>query len=146
MAAELRKAYPSQLFAIAAADLTSRESTRHFVSGVLSLPEVANKHKAISILVANAGIGRRIRDVQSIGEEDWDEMMEVNTRSQFVITKACIEGMRAQAWGRVILVGSIASHGGGLNGCHYAASKGAMWYVQIARRVGLGARTLLIPL
>jgi 3-oxoacyl-[acyl-carrier protein] reductase len=52
--------------------------------------------------------------------------MEVNSRSQFVVTKACLPGMRAQHWGRVILVGSIASTGGGINGCHYAATKGAL--------------------
>jgi 3-oxoacyl-[acyl-carrier protein] reductase len=87
---------------------------------------VAEKHKAVSILVANAGLGRRIRDVADIGEQDWDDMFEVNTRSQFVVVKACTTGMRAQGWGRIILVGSIASKGKGLNGCHYAASKGAL--------------------
>lgn len=79
------------------------------------------------MLVANAAIGRRIRDVRDIEEDDWDEMMEVNARSQFVVTKACVEGMRAQGWGRIVLVGSIASKGGGINGCHYAATKGAIW-------------------
>lgn len=87
---------------------------------------MAAKHKAVSILVANAGLGRRIRDIQDIEEVDWDDIMEVNARSQFVVTKAAVKGMRAQGWGRVILVGSIASHGGGINGCHYAASKGAL--------------------
>lgn len=93
----------------------------------LSHAEVARKHKSISILVANAGLGRRIRDPQDMQEDDWDEMLEVNTRSQFFVTKACLPGMREQRWGRVVLIGSIASRGGGLNGCHYAASKGALW-------------------
>lgn len=110
-----------------AADLKSRDSTRNLVYNVLNNDEVTSKHKAISILVANAGLGHRIRDVKDIQEDDWDEMMEVNTRSPFVITKSCLPGMRAQSWGRVILIGSIASRGGGLNGCHYAASKGALW-------------------
>lgn len=59
-------------------------------------------------------------------EEDWDTVMEVNSRSQFVVTKACLPGMRQQSWGRVILIGSISSMGGGINGCHYAATKGAL--------------------
>lgn len=96
------------------------------MSNLLALPDVAAKHKAVSILVANAGLGRRIRDVKDIEEVDWDDIMEVNARSQFVVTKAVLQGMRQQGWGRVILVGSIASHGGGINGCHYAASKGAL--------------------
>ena len=119
--------HPSQLFVTAAADLTSRDSTRAIVPSILTRPNIAAKHKAISILVANAGLGRRIRHVKDIREDDWDEMMEVNIRSQYVVTRACVEGMRAQGWGRVILVGSIASRGSGLNGCHYAASKGALW-------------------
>jgi 3-oxoacyl-[acyl-carrier protein] reductase len=126
LASELRQSHPNQLFVTAQADLTNRESTRNFVATVLSTPAIAEKHKAISVLVANAGIGRRIRHVKDIEEQDWDDIMEVNARSQFVITKAAVEGMRAQSWGRVILVGSIASRGSGLNGCHYAASKGAL--------------------
>ncbi|EFY84598.1 3-ketoacyl-acyl carrier protein reductase, putative [Metarhizium acridum CQMa 102] len=128
-----------QIFVTAQADLTDRESTRSLVSRILSNPVVSEKHKAISVLVANAGLGRRIRDVKDIGEQDWDEMMEVNIRSQFVVTKSCVEGMRAQEWGRVILVGSIASRGSGLNGCHYAASKGAL------SSMGLNLATLLAP-
>lgn len=62
-------------------------------------------------------------------EDDWDTVMEVNSRSQFVVTKTCLPGMRSQSWGRVILIGSISSMGGGINGCHYAATKGALRYV-----------------
>ncbi|KID99676.1 NAD(P)-binding domain protein, partial [Metarhizium majus ARSEF 297] len=139
LASELQNRYPSQVFVTAQADLTDRESTRSLVSRILSDAVVSEKHKAISVLVANAGLGRRIRDVKDIGEQDWDEMMEVNIRSQFVVTRSCVEGMRAQEWGRVILVGSIASRGSGLNGCHYAASKGAL------SSMGLNLATLLAP-
>ncbi|KAH7239307.1 hypothetical protein BKA59DRAFT_484402 [Fusarium tricinctum] len=123
---ELTSAHPGQLFPCVSADLTSRDQTRGLVEKVLQNSDISAKHKAVSILVANAGLGRRIRDIKDIGEDDWDDVMEVNSRSQFVVTKACIPGMRAQSWGRVILVGSIASTGGGINGCHYAATKGAL--------------------
>ncbi len=123
LAQELAEKYPSQLFLCRQADLSSRDSTRALVPDLLQDPRVVAKHKAVSILVANAGLGRRIRDIANIEEGDWDEMLEVNTRSPFVVTKAVLPGMRAQNWGRVILIGSIASRGGGLNGCHYAASK-----------------------
>lgn len=118
--------YPEQVFHCVAADLSSRSDTRLLVDNVLQDPVVADKHKAVSILIANAGLGRRIRDPGDIGEDDWDEMMEVNARSQFVVVKGCLPGMRAQAWGRVVIIGSIASQGGGINGCHYAATKGAI--------------------
>ncbi|KAF6844033.1 short chain dehydrogenase [Colletotrichum musicola] len=139
LAKELLAKYPSQLFIPFQADLSSRESTRSLVPTILADGQVSRKHKAISVLVANAGLGRRIRDPADIGEDDWDEMMEVNARSQFVVTKACLPGMRAQGWGRVVLVGSIASRGGGINGCHYAATKGALC------SMGLNLATLLAP-
>ncbi|TDZ21577.1 3-oxoacyl-[acyl-carrier-protein] reductase FabG [Colletotrichum orbiculare MAFF 240422] len=139
LAQDLTSKYPSQLFVPFQADLASRESTRNLVPSILADGRVAAKHAAISVLVANAGLGRRIRDPADIGEDDWDEMMEVNTRSQFVVTKACLPGMRAQGWGRVVLVGSIASKGGGINGCHYAATKGAL------TSMGLNLATVLAP-
>ncbi|KAG5988742.1 hypothetical protein E4U54_004549, partial [Claviceps lovelessii] len=137
LAARLGSLYPSQLFVTAQADFTDRESTRSLVPSILARPDLASKHTAVSVLVANAGTGRRARDPDAIGEALWDQMMEVNTRSQFVVTRACVEGMRAQCWGRVILVGSIAARGGGINGCHYAASKGAL------RSMGLNLAAVL---
>ncbi|KXJ96347.1 hypothetical protein Micbo1qcDRAFT_229282 [Microdochium bolleyi] len=140
LAQELTTKHPSQLFVPCQADLSDRESTRTFVTRALTeSPSLSTKHSAISVLVANAGLGRRIRDVADIGEDDWDEMFEVNARSQFVVVKACVAGMRKQGWGRVVLVGSIASKGGGLNGCHYAATKGAL------SSMGLNLATLLAP-
>ncbi|KAI8713034.1 hypothetical protein NCS52_01246600 [Fusarium sp. LHS14.1] len=133
----LELAHPAQLFPCVSADLSSRDQPRGLVDAIFQNPTVSSKHNAISILVANAGLGKRIRDVQEIEEDSWDEMMEVNARSQFVVTKSCLPGMRAQSWGRVILVGSIASKGGGINGCHYAATKGAL------TSMGLNLATLL---
>ncbi|KAM5360198.1 hypothetical protein ACJZ2D_013908 [Fusarium nematophilum] len=121
LASDLRALYPSLVFPCVAADLADRDATRGLVASVLSHADVSGRHAAVSILVANAGVGKRIRDIQNIEEDDWDEVMEVNARSQFVVTKACLPGMRSQGWGRVILVGSIASRGGGINGCHYAS-------------------------
>ncbi|KAJ3528832.1 hypothetical protein NM208_g10027 [Fusarium decemcellulare] len=139
LASELRGLYQGQHFFCVGADLSNREATRALVPSVLSHDEVAGRHSAVSILVANAGVGKRIRDIQNIEEDDWDEVMEVNARSQFAVTKACLPGMRAQHWGRVILVGSIASRGGGINGCHYAATKGAL------SSMGQNLATVLAP-
>ncbi|KAF4965012.1 hypothetical protein FSARC_7126 [Fusarium sarcochroum] len=123
---DLQATHSGQIFPYISADLSSREQTRGLIDKIFQDSTIAAKHKAVSILVANAGLGRRIRDIQNIEEDDWDEMIEVNARSQFVVTKSCLTGMRAQGWGRVILMGSIASIGGGINGCHYAATKGAV--------------------
>ncbi|KAM5341942.1 hypothetical protein ACJ41O_014973 [Fusarium nematophilum] len=123
---DLELEHPNQLFLCVSADLSNRDQTRGLVDKIFQNPTASSKHSAVSVLIANAGLGKRIRDIKDIEEENWDEMMEVNARSQFVVTKACLPGMREQSWGRVILVGSIASKGGGINGCHYAATKGAI--------------------
>jgi 3-oxoacyl-[acyl-carrier protein] reductase len=38
-------------------------------------------------------------------------------RASFVLVKGVIKGMKAQKWGRIIFMSSIAANGGGINGC-----------------------------
>ena len=58
--------------------------------------------------------------------EDFDRTLNVNLRPSFLITKGLVGPMRAQKWGRIVFVSSIAAYGGGINGPHYAASKGGL--------------------
>ena len=90
--------------------------------------EVHEKHsgKTIDILVSNAGYGKRIVDIWDCSLEEFEKTINVNLRAGFILVKGVVEGMKAQKWGRIIFIGSIAGHGGGINGCHYAASKGGL--------------------
>jgi 3-oxoacyl-[acyl-carrier protein] reductase len=76
----------------------------------------------ISILVNNAGIARP-QPLQEITEQDWDDVLTVNLKSMFLVTQAVLPGMRAQRWGRIINLSSVAAQLGGVIGPHYAASK-----------------------
>ncbi|RAH40907.1 SDR family NAD(P)-dependent oxidoreductase [Aspergillus brunneoviolaceus CBS 621.78] len=78
------------------------------------------------ILISNAGYGRRIPNVWDIPLDEFDRMLTVNLRASFVLVKGVIEHMKAQRWGRIVFMSSIAARGGGINGCHYAASKGGL--------------------
>ncbi|KAL4779742.1 hypothetical protein BJX76DRAFT_365028 [Aspergillus varians] len=78
------------------------------------------------ILISNAGYGKRISDVSDIPLEEFDYMLNINLRASFVLVKGVVEHMKAQRWGRIIFMSSIAASGGGINGCHYAASKGGL--------------------
>ncbi len=80
---------------------------------------------AVTILVNNAGIARPL-PVDTITEADWDETIDVNLKSAFLVTQAVLPGMRAQRWGRIINVSSVAAHVGGIVGPHYAASKAGL--------------------
>jgi 3-oxoacyl-[acyl-carrier protein] reductase len=79
----------------------------------------------ISILVNNAAVGRQ-RRVEEITEADWDEAITTNLKSTFLATQAVLPEMRAQRWGRIINLSSVAAQTGGVVGPHYAASKAGM--------------------
>jgi len=76
----------------------------------------------VSILVNNAAV-TRTQSLPEISEKDWDEIIAVNLKSQFLTTQAVLPGMRARKWGRIINLSSVAAQLGGVVGPHYAASK-----------------------
>lgn len=89
--------------------------------------EVNNEHgRYPDILVANAGHGKPIPYLEDIALEEWDHTIAVNLTATFVLCKLAVPHMKAQNWGRIIFMGSISGYGGGINGCHYAASKGGL--------------------
>ncbi|KAE8376874.1 hypothetical protein BDV26DRAFT_264609 [Aspergillus bertholletiae] len=78
------------------------------------------------ILISNAGYGKRISNIWDIPLEEFDYMLNVNLRASFILVQGVVEHMKAQRWGRIVFMSSIAASGGGINGCHYAASKGGL--------------------
>ncbi|HZU27673.1 MAG TPA: 3-oxoacyl-ACP reductase family protein [Bryobacteraceae bacterium] len=89
------------------------------------IEETNAKLGAIGILVNNAGIARP-QKLDEITETDWDEIVDVNLKSCFLVTQAALPAMRAARWGRIINMSSVAAHVGGVVGPHYAASKAGM--------------------
>jgi len=76
----------------------------------------------VGILVNNAGIARP-QPIDQISEQDWDELIDVNLKSAFLVTQAVLPEMRRSRWGRIINLSSVAAQVGGVVGPHYAASK-----------------------
>jgi 3-oxoacyl-[acyl-carrier protein] reductase len=76
----------------------------------------------VAILVNNAGITRP-QPLDEITEQDWDDLLTLNLKSYFLVTQAVLLQMRAQQWGRIINLSSVAAQTGGVVGPHYAASK-----------------------
>jgi len=79
----------------------------------------------ITILVNNAGIARP-QPIEEITETDWDDLIDVNLKSCFLVTQRVLPGMRARHFGRIINLSSVAAAVGGVVGPHYAASKAGM--------------------
>jgi 3-oxoacyl-[acyl-carrier protein] reductase len=80
---------------------------------------------AVDILVNNAGIARP-QPFEQISEKDWDELIDVNLKSCFLMTQRVLPRMRERKWGRIINMSSVAAATGGVVGPHYAASKAGM--------------------
>jgi 3-oxoacyl-[acyl-carrier protein] reductase len=79
----------------------------------------------VGVVVNNAGVTRP-QSLSEVTEQDWDAILDTNLKSSFLVTQAALKTMRAQRWGRIIMISSVAAHLGGVVGPHYAASKAGM--------------------
>ncbi|MCL2459583.1 MAG: 3-oxoacyl-ACP reductase FabG [Desulfobulbus sp.] len=80
---------------------------------------------AIGILVNNAGVAKPVT-LDTLDTQVWNEAITLNLTSAFLVTQAVLPGMRAQRWGRIVNISSVAAQTGGVIGPHYAASKAGM--------------------
>jgi len=80
----------------------------------------------IDILVNNAGIIRR-GTIETVTEEDWDRVMEVNLKGPFNCSKAVVEIMKRQGYGKIVNVSSIAGKTGDITSAPgYGPSKAGL--------------------
>jgi 3-oxoacyl-[acyl-carrier protein] reductase len=73
--------------------------------------KVQNVFGRIDILVNNAGIIRR-GTIETVTEEDWDRVIEVNLKGTFNCCKAVVETMKSQRYGKIVNISSIAGKTG----------------------------------
>ncbi|MDQ3649069.1 MAG: SDR family oxidoreductase [Acidobacteriota bacterium] len=81
----------------------------------------------IDILVNNAGsLVERLR-ILELTEERWDEVMNLNLKSAFLLSQAVAASMMERRTGAIINVSSIAGrNGGALGSIHYSTAKGGL--------------------
>ena len=80
----------------------------------------------LDILVNNAGIIRR-GSIETVTEDDWDQVIDVNLKGAFNCCKAAADIMMAQSSGKIINVSSIAGKTGDITSAPgYGPSKAAM--------------------
>ncbi|MEZ8464200.1 2-dehydro-3-deoxy-D-gluconate 5-dehydrogenase KduD [Vibrio splendidus] len=94
------------------------------------IPEVIEHTLAefgqVDILVNNAGIIRR-QDAIEFSEQDWDDVMNVNTKTVFFMSQAVAKQFKAQGTGgKIINIASMLSFQGGIRVPSYTASKSAV--------------------
>lgn len=101
------------------ADLTNPDDVRNFIESSL------NEFGKIDILVNNHGIWTD-GPIDTMTPETWDETIDVNLRSVYLICNTVVPVMKKQKYGRIINVSSTAGQRGEAFHSHYAATKGAI--------------------
>lgn len=94
---------------------------------VKSVVECAyRKFGSIDILINNAAIWRDFNSFLNIDISDWQRYLNVNIMGTVIFTKAVIEKMLENKYGRIINVASVAGVYGNANMTPYSATKGAI--------------------
>jgi 3-oxoacyl-(acyl-carrier-protein) reductase len=87
--------------------------------------KIKDDFKRIDVLVNNAG-GARDGLFRKMERSAWDHVITVNLTSVFDLTRAFIEPMAENGWGRVINVSSIVGRVGNFGQSNYAAAKSGL--------------------
>jgi 3-oxoacyl-[acyl-carrier protein] reductase len=108
-------------------DVTHSESVNRAVE------TVAEHFGRVDVLVNNAGI---VRDklITKMSDDDWDAVIDVNLKSQFLCCRAVLGHMIAAQYGRIVNISSRAWLGG-VGQANYSAAKGGV--VSLTRSLAL---------
>jgi len=79
----------------------------------------------IDVVVNNAGIWKEAA-IDEMTIDEWNETMNINLTSIYLITKLLVPGMKKNKFGSIINIASTAGQRGEAFHSHYAASKGGM--------------------
>ena len=119
------------------ADFSDRESLYEFIKAVL------RDYPRIDILVNNAGTILRDPAAEH-SDEYWDEVLEVNLSSQFILSREIGRSMLAHGSGKIIFTASLLSFQGGINVPAYTASKHGVAGVTKALANEWGSRGVIV--
>ena len=102
-----------------AADVAKREDVDRLVGAA------RERFGRIDILVNNAGITKDALLVR-MKDDDWDEVLNVNLRGAFLMTRAVGKVMMRQKGGRIINIASAAGAMGNAGQVNYSAAKAGL--------------------
>jgi len=96
-------------------------------AAVLEAVKAANERFGkVDILVNNAGLWRQRGAFSELPVELWKKFFDVNVMGTVYFTKAVIDQMAENGYGRIINVASVAGVYGLMKSTHYSATKGAL--------------------
>ena len=91
-----------------------------------AVAETVNRFGKLDILVNNAGVVSRV-PLEDLNVDEWDRVMDINSKGVFLGTKAAIPEMRRSGGGSIVNISSISGIAGqSYVSAVYNASKGAV--------------------
>lgn len=118
-ASEAAASLPGEGHAGYACDVADSDQVKRTVEAV------EEAQGGVSILVNNAGITRD-NILLRLKDEDWDEVMQVNLKGAFNLTRALARGMMKRRDGVILNVTSVVGLMGNAGQSNYAASKAGL--------------------
>lgn len=98
-------------------DVRSTEAANAVVAAVEA------KHGGIDVIIANAGIARRV-PLADLTDDKWDDVLEVDLKGIFRVVRPALAGMKARDKGAVVALSSIMGVAYGWDEhVHYSAAK-----------------------
>ncbi len=97
---------------------------------------VVEEFGRIDVLFNNAGIAG-VGDVEETSLELWEQVMRVNVRGVFLMSRAVVPAMIRQSSGSIVNMSSAIAHTGLARRVSYAASKGAVLALTKSMQVDL---------
>ncbi len=89
------------------------------------IAKAEEKAGKVDILINNAGLTKDTL-MMRMKPEDWDEVLNVNLKAAFILSKDAIRGMIKRRFGRIISISSIVGVMGNAGQANYAASKAGL--------------------
>ena len=100
-------------------DVTSSAQVKDMVAKAIA------KFKKIDIMANCAGIGKPPKLINDISEEEYDKVVAVNMKGIFLCLQAIAPHMKANKYGKIINIASLAGISPAPFSIHYAAAKAA---------------------
>ncbi|MBM3448412.1 MAG: 3-oxoacyl-[acyl-carrier-protein] reductase [Bacteroidetes bacterium] len=122
---EKARAFEAELAAIGVKAKGYKSDAADFSAAETLVNDIVTEFGTVDVLVNNAGITRDTL-LMRMSEDQWDEVIRVNLKSAFNLTKAVIRPMLKAKSGSIINMSSVVGVSGNAGQANYAASKAGM--------------------
>jgi NAD(P)-dependent dehydrogenase (short-subunit alcohol dehydrogenase family) len=118
-------------------DMTNREDVKRLAETAVS------EMGRVDVLINNAG-SNVPEQIDSITDENWDRIIELNLTSCMALTRELVPGMKERGWGRVIHISSIMGLVSKEGRNAYSATKSGLLGLTRASALDLGEHGITV--